>query len=134
MSDTTTIKLDGHIIPKARPQFDGRNGRAYHKREYSSWLEDAGWQVAAQRKGRRHEGPIKVTIVLNGQTAAVRIAELDADQRPKGVRGDLDNIAGSILDALQTGGIISNDSQVATLEAWFWDDDLELHPTTTEDQ
>ena len=62
---------------------------------------------------------------LAGDTAAVRIEPADADTRPKGVQGDIDNIAGSILDALQAGGIIDDDKQATRLEVWFWDDDFE---------
>lgn len=130
----TTVRLEGHIVPKARPNFDGRSGRAYHAKGYSDWLEDAGWQVKAQRRGRTHEGPVTIKIVLAGEKAAIRVEDAEPT-RPKGVQGDIDNIAGSVLDALEAGGIITNDKQATRLEVWFWDDDLEhLHSATTNPQ
>lgn len=119
----TTLIYRGHIIPKARPNFDSRSGRAYHKKSYTEWLDDAGWQVKSQRRGVVHRGPLKIKIVVSGDAAAIRIEEID-DSRPTGVQGDLDNIAGSILDALQAGGIIEDDKQTHELEVLFYDEDL----------
>lgn len=129
----TTLKLTGHIVPKARPNFDSRSGRAYHRKDYQVWLEDAGWQVAAARRGITHTEPVKIRIVLTSDSAIVRIEEKEVPERPTGVQGDIDNIAGSIMDALQAGGIIADDKQAHELEVYFYDEDL-TGASTQEDQ
>jgi Holliday junction resolvase RusA-like endonuclease len=76
------------IVPKARPRFS--KGHCYLPKNYREWKAEAVVELREQWQGpplsRAH-----VTIELPKQ------------------RGDLDNIAGAVLDAMTEAGIIADD-------------------------
>lgn len=86
--------LSGVVIPKARPRFNGKI--AYTSDRYAAWKDWAIAQFSSQAMNLGLQAPI--------DRAAVSIQVQGA------MRGDLDNIAGSVLDALVQGGILVNDS------------------------
>jgi len=59
--------------------------------KYRRWLNDAAWQIKAQRL-RPIEGPWQIAITL-----------------PRGMRGDPDNRLKGLLDALVLSGIVVDD-------------------------
>jgi crossover junction endodeoxyribonuclease RusA len=61
--------------------------------EYSAWLTEAGWAIRQQK-------PVKIIGRYEMHIEAVR-----PDKR----RRDIDNIIGSVSDALQAFGVIEND-------------------------
>jgi len=67
--------------------------------EYKAWKTAASTQVLIGRKGLTIDAPVEVTIV--------------AKQTHKG--RDLDNIIKPCVDALQEGGLLSNDNHVRRL-------------------
>ena len=85
--------LDGEIVPKARPR--GGNGRHYLPQNYRDWKDYAIWELQKQHTGTAIAGPVSVDIVLLGKHSR---------------RGDGDNIAGSIWDAMVQAGILSDDN------------------------
>lgn len=80
--------LNGPIVPKARPRF---SGRVYLPERYRIWKLNAIAQFLLQYDG----API--------QKASVQI-DLHGP-----LRGDLDNLAGAILDALVQSEVILDD-------------------------
>lgn len=84
------FKLDGKITPKARPRLGG--GRAYLPSNYRLWKNDAIAQLFAQKKGLQPISKCQIEIEIGGKQ-----------------RGDCDNIAGSILDALVQANILVDD-------------------------
>ena len=82
--------LTGSVVPKARPRVT-RKGTFLPQR-YRNWKEEAIASLLSQRT--KYEPLEKVTISIELYGAA---------------RGDLDNIAGAILDALVQAGIIFDD-------------------------
>lgn len=82
--------LTGSVVPKARPRVT-RKGTFLPQR-YRDWKEKAIASLLSQRT--KYEPLEKVTISIELYGAA---------------RGDLDNIAGAILDALVQAGIIKDD-------------------------
>ena len=85
--------LEGAIVPKARPRVS--NGSAYLPTTYREWRNEAELQLIEQ--GIPPE-PIK--------RCSVHIELRGSHHR----RSDADNIAGSILDAMVSVGIIKNDN------------------------
>lgn len=83
-------RLTGKITPKARPRL-GR-GRAYLPANYRDWKDDAIAQLLTQSLPLEPIIKAEVSISVGG-----------------GQRGDLDNIAGAILDALVQAGILLDD-------------------------
>ncbi len=90
------FKLDGRIIPKARPRVFKK--RAYLPQNYRAWKDASAlfFQKELKRQGWTNfwdENGIDVSIVFIGKH-----------------KGDLDNLAGAILDALVDSGVIPDDS------------------------
>lgn len=82
--------LTGKVTPKARPRFGG--GRAYLPQKYRDWKDNAIVELLSQ----------------SGQTGQIMRAEISIDLFGAH-RGDLDNLAGSVLDALVQSGILLDD-------------------------
>ena len=85
------FRLDGAIVPKARPRFG--KGRSYLPSRYRNWKQSAIESLKSQLPPNHQ--PIercRIFIALNGSH-----------------RGDLDNLSGSILDALVQSEAIVDD-------------------------
>lgn len=85
-----TYQLTGKITPKARPRLG--KGRAYLPQKYRDWKDEAISQLLTQSRPPDPLVKAEVSIYIGG-----------------GQRGDLDNIAGAILDALVQAGILLDD-------------------------
>ncbi len=88
-----TFQLSGLVTPKARPRFSG--GHSYLPQGYRHWKEAAIGELTIQAQGLilPLSPPVEVHIDYSGHA-----------------RGDSDNLAGSILDALTGAGILADDS------------------------
>jgi Holliday junction resolvase RusA-like endonuclease len=84
------FKLEGKIVPKARPRVG--NGRGYLPSNYREWKNDAIVQLFSQHQMSRLIEKCQIEIEIGGKQ-----------------RGDLDNIAGSVLDALVQAGVLVDD-------------------------
>jgi Holliday junction resolvase RusA-like endonuclease len=82
--------LTGKVVPKARPRFGG--SRAYLPSKYRDWKENAISELLSQSRPPEPIGKAEVSIDLFGSH-----------------RGDLDNLARSVLDALVQSGILVDD-------------------------
>lgn len=109
------LVIPGRPVPAARPRVV--KGHAYYPKRYADWLLAAGWIVHGQAS-ERFDGPVRVSVVIGERGIVVEVAPSGV-VRPRGLRADLDNIAKAILDALQAGGVLANDSQVTVIEASF---------------
>lgn len=79
-----------NVVPKARPRFKG--GRAYLPQNYRDWMNDAvSFLLTQSRPAIPINHPVQVSITL------------------KQPRGDLDNLAGAVLDALVNAAILEDD-------------------------
>lgn len=83
-------QLTGNITPKARPRL-GRNG-VHLPAKYRDWKADAIAELLTQSQPLEPIDKAEVSIGIGGKQ-----------------RGDLDNIAGAILDALVQAGILLDD-------------------------
>ena len=86
--------LSDAIIPKARPR-GTPTGRHYLPQNYRDWKNNAIWELQQQHQGEPIAVPVKIEITLTGKHIR---------------RGDADNIAGAILDALVQAGILLDDN------------------------
>ncbi len=112
-----TIVIPGHVVPKTRPRFNSATGRAYTDSKYRDYLEMAATIIAIEHKGDPLEGPLYVQTRFNAEGVTVNYRASLFKPEWTGRRGDIDNLAGSILDALQQGGAIKNDKDVVSLAA-----------------
>ena len=111
------LTIPGGVVPKARPRFNSKTGRAYTDPRYRAWLDMASETVAWTLRKPMMDGPVIVRLAF--APTGVDVAVMDASPVSyAGRRGDVDNMAGSCLDALQFGGAITNDHNVVRLEAW----------------
>lgn len=94
MLEVYTLTLSGPVVPKARPRVTA-NG-TYMPDEYREWKQAAIASFESQYKGEALSGVV-VSILLKGKHSR---------------RGDADNIAGAILDALVQAGVLKNDNLV----------------------
>lgn len=116
------ILLPGHVVPKARPRFDGK--RAYTSTRYREWLDEAIIRLRNSMKLAGAESttePQRLVVHVAREHTLIELTPVHGG-RPKGVRGDIDNIVGSVMDALQQAGVYGNDSQVHQLEVRFIND------------
>jgi Holliday junction resolvase RusA-like endonuclease len=84
-----SLELTGRVIPKQRPRFS--KGHSYLPSGYRNWKDAAIAQLLTQYTGTAFTR-VAVTINILGSA-----------------RGDLDNLAGAVLDALTQSGILVDD-------------------------
>jgi Holliday junction resolvase RusA-like endonuclease len=60
-------------------------------------------------------GPVRLTVLFEPSRIVVDVEPSDAERGK--IRGDLDNLAKSLADALVRGGVLGDDSQVVELSA-----------------
>jgi len=89
---TFTLWLPGKVSPKARPRVS--NGQAYLPSAYREWKQSAVLEILCQLSARASLplARANVEIALTGKH-----------------RGDLDNLAGGILDVLVEAQVITDD-------------------------
>ena len=102
-NDRLTCRLDLPAPPSVNALW--RNvqgiGRARTPR-YRAWATDAGWQLRAQRPPLI-SGPVEVPLAVG------------TPKRPR----DLDGYFKGVLDLLESGNVLTNDSQVKILHGAF---------------
>lgn len=114
-----TIVIPGSVVPKARPRFNRATGTTYTAPKYRDYLDMASTIIAIEHKGDPLEGPLQVSAKFNADGVTVSYGRSFRIPQWTTRRGDLDNLAGSILDSLQQGGAIANDRNVVSLTAWI---------------
>ena len=95
-----SLVLTGEI-PSKKNMYRMGNGNFYTPEEVTDWMEDIGWQIKSQLKGR----PV---IREDCQIAAHFYITKDKD---------LDNMLNSLFDGLQSAGVINNDKQFQRVTA-----------------
>lgn len=93
---TANFSLYGSVVPKARPRVTANGTFMPHR--YQQWKREAITALILQAQEMGLAQPLSA--------AAVNITLLGKHPR----RGDLDNISGSILDALVQSGVLKDDS------------------------
>jgi Holliday junction resolvase RusA-like endonuclease len=92
---TLILSIDGQVVPKARPRFKSGQG-GFLPQRYRDWKEGAILQLRSQVamvEGFSPMSKVHLAVMIQGAS-----------------RGDLDNLAGAIMDALVQAGILKDDS------------------------
>ena len=118
-SDRIDVFVPMRAMPKPRPR-STRDGQLYMPDDFQQWRTDFGLLLVSEinrtKQTRRMEGPVRLTLEFRTDGVVVGIAPQDTT-RPTHVRGDIDNLAGGIMEVLQDQQIIDNDSKVHRLYA-----------------
>lgn len=97
---------------KGRPQFNRKTGSAYTPKN----TRDYEKLIASLYNGPKFaEGPIWVSLTFNEYRTTIEITGMDAETTSSKLRGDIDNYAKSILDALN-GVAFTDDKQIMRLD------------------
>ena len=100
---TVTMLISMPPMGKARPRVT-KSGHAFMPSSYTKWKKDfATRAVFAWRPWPNITGPFSIKITIGTKSGKMR--------------SDLDNSAGSVLDALQDAGLIANDRDCRQLMA-----------------
>ena len=86
------FKLEGTIVPKARPRF--ANGHSYLPDRYRKWKNQAAIALREQNSYSQPLVMCRITIIFLGSHNR---------------NADLDNLAGAVLDALVDAKVIEDD-------------------------
>lgn len=96
-----------------------RSGHTYMPAPYEAWKRDVRTFARNAAKAVRMEGPLGLSVVFHREHIVVEIERLPGDFQ--NVRGDIDNLAGGLMDALQPKhgeeGIYDDDRMIKVLVA-----------------
>lgn len=107
--------------PKPRPRFDPVRRRTYMPDDYTSWRDQtvAFLRRAWPAQTDPIDGPLRLVAHFQSDGIDLQLYPVDGS-RPTGVRADMDNLVGGLMDALQEAGVIANDNQILELEVRGW--------------
>lgn len=91
--ETFKFWIPGKVVPKARPRFNC--GQAYLPAAYRGWKNAAYLEVLSQISD------FPTTLPLHRASVQIQLVGKH--------RGDLDNVAGSVLDTLVSSGVLLDD-------------------------
>ena len=111
-------------VPKERPQV--HKGGAHYSDRYVEFRQNVMQSLreqGIQLSGIDYPVSMEVSFRTNGFHLQLRpiTTILGGVTRPTHVRGDADNMAGGVMDALEDGGILSNDKHVLELHTQLWE-------------
>lgn len=89
-------------------------------KDYTQWKSNVVeyLDLMASTSNSHFDGPVEINCTFYEEGALVSISAVEEEyQRAKHVRGDIDNLVGGIMDALQESTLIDNDSQVVRITA-----------------
>ena len=112
-----TLKLEPMATPRPRASVRHGRVRSYMPKKYTEWKKAAVAQLHQQHQGMEKIDQvvhIKIDFICKRPKSLMRKKD-PAGLIPKGTLPDIDNLAKSVLDALQDAQIIQNDSLVASL-------------------
>jgi len=97
---------------KGRPRFVKKTGHTYTPKETLEYEKE----IASIYNGPKFaEGPIWISLIFDKDKIIVKIREMDAETTSSKLRGDIDNYAKSVLDALN-GVAFTDDKQIMRLD------------------
>ncbi len=86
--------------------------------KYREWKKAIAEYVKVQHPRKQLVRPLRMVIHFRSEETFVELTEFDTDfKRAKYVTGDIDNMLGGVLDALEDSGLIANDKQVVHVVA-----------------
>ncbi len=117
-----TIDIMGKPIVWARTTTTPE-GKRVNPTRYRAWKQHAIEVLRAGAGYRTFNGEVAVDIELHPDRVTVTVQALGTERRPgTGLQGDVDNYAKAVLDALEAGGVITNDKEVTQLTVRIYND------------
>ncbi len=109
-------------VPKERPQV--HRGGAHYSERYVDFRHAVTRSLNEQ--GVRLSGidfPVSMELSFRTDGFFLQLRPLRGSgiARPTHVRGDADNLAGGVMDALEDGGVLTNDKHVLELHTQLWE-------------
>ena len=98
-------------------------GQVYPDRDYQRWKQEFAmlWRFNTRRKPPT-VSPVSLTITILSDSVEVSVNDVaDRGLRPRGIRGDIDNYAKAVMDALN-GIVYDDDRRVVELVVRFGED------------
>ena len=117
----TGIWIPVRVVPKERPQVT--KGGAHYSDRYMSFRSDVINSVKEQgieASGIDYPVSMELQFKTDGFHLQLRPIFMPV-MRPTHVRGDIDNLAGGVLDALQDTNVISDDKWVLEAHTRIWE-------------
>ena len=119
--EETGIWVPVRAVPKERPQV--HKGGAHYSERYVAFrhavmrsLKEQGVQLS----GIDYPVSMELSFKTDGFFLQLRPVLGTGCGRPTHVRGDADNLAGGVMDALEDGGVVTNDRHVLELHTQLW--------------
>jgi Holliday junction resolvase RusA-like endonuclease len=112
-------------VPKERPQV-GKKG-AYYTERYLTFRQEVARELkAAKIKQMEIDYPVSIEAQFRSGGFHMQIRpivgwENYTIERPTHVRGDVDNMLGGVMDALQDYGLLHDDKHVLESHVRVWD-------------
>ena len=116
------FRLEGPVVPYARHVGVGKSG--HNPARYAAWRDAAAYRLRsldALANTQPLVGDASVRIVVDRDGVTIEVDE-SPRRRPRGVRGDIDNLAKAVLDALVDARVITDDRHVVALSVEFADE------------
>lgn len=108
-----SLSLPWKAKPKPRPRVTQDGQHTYMDKEYVEWKEAVGEVVVAQRLPVL-SGPLSLVVKFYSDRVELMLSE---GAPPRFGQGDIDNLLGGLMDALQEAGVYKNDIQIARIQA-----------------
>ena len=99
--------------PKPRPRVTQGGQHTYMDKDYVEWKENVGEVVAAAGVGVL-SGPLSLMVKFYKDRVELMLSE---GAPPRHGQGDIDNLLGGLMDALQDAGCYKNAIQIARIQA-----------------
>lgn len=108
------------VEPMAYHRVRVSGSQVYNDRDYNRWRTDLGWMIRAAAGQQKFAEPVEVSIRVGRRSIAIGVDR--GGSRPKGLRGDIDNYAKAVLDALVESTVLTDDRLVTSLTVAFDED------------
>ncbi len=114
------LKFEQRPVPWSRPA-RGKSGKMYTVPEQRKYIADLALMLKQAAGGEQFSGAVYANLLFDYQeeNPCTIIQLKDFSFRPdlKTTRGDVDNLAKMVLEAVQLSGIVEDDAQIAMLKA-----------------
>lgn len=112
------IRLPIRGMPKARPIVTGRN--TFMPPDYTAWKEQVIVELQAQGVLLpNYDVPRALKAMFGTDYIEFQLFPLEGHVRAKHVKGDIDNLTGGLMDALEQGDVIKNDRLIVRTDIWL---------------
>jgi Holliday junction resolvase RusA-like endonuclease len=100
-----TIPIAGKVKPRPRVTKNG----TFMPKPYVDWKKEVVTYLQSQPSVKTLQGPVSLLVKFLPDKIEMMIAESPVDRHG---RGDIDNLLGGLMDALQDAEVYKNDSQI----------------------